>query len=139
MGFWVADGRPVRVHGSESALARRASARIPGSRKHYVRGFTCWPRQQLVPVRRRRRSSALGYGSDDEPEPAWERVKTVAAYRRPQGAGSPAGLDKAYMRSGTGTPSRSRPLVSTRNVSAQSASRRVRSVSGSAFSTGHSS
>src|ERR1700722_2788095 len=45
----------------------------------------------------------------------------------------------AYMRSGTGTPSRPRPVDSTLSVSAHSASRDARSDSGSAFSTGHSS
>ena len=65
-----------------------------------------------VTARRAGRSSALGY------------VSYVAV---------------SYMRSGTGTPSRPRPVDSTLSVSAHSASRAARSDSGSAFSTGHSS
>ena len=44
-----------------------------------------------------------------------------------------------HIRSGAGTPSRPRPVLSTRRVSAQSASLLARSDCGSAFSTGHSS
>ncbi len=44
-----------------------------------------------------------------------------------------------YIRSGSGTPSRPRPVVSTRSVAAHSASRDCRVSSSSALSTGHSS
>jgi hypothetical protein len=48
-------------------------------------------------------------------------------------------LPRCYMRSGSGTPSSPRPVVSTRSTAAHRARRDCRISSSSAFSTGHCS
>ena len=50
-----------------------------------------------------------------------------------------AAAARGYIRSGSGTPSRPRPAVSTRSAAAHSASRDCRVSSSSALSTGHCS